>query len=327
MVRTGAHAYIKYGWEGATLGALASGETADKKFGLQDKMSSLSLTHNRQNLAALNKNTVDKFAYAQQAGSASVGFTLANPWIFGAILGEPVKAGSSSPYTYTYGAAASLKVPRTIQIEVGFDGASADIVRTLKGGLVNNLSINAAVNGIVDCTADITYGKEGAPSTSLGSAPSVPSQEFPYTFAHAELTVGGAVVAQCQEASLSIAQNSELLYGLNDHQAVSSFRRVLELTGSFKASWISKTLFEKVLEQIKQGSSSGTYSETIGGSPEFKLTFINTANEKIEITGTGLSFTDHAISGLEPVEPIFEEINWQFKEISVVATSTLAAEA
>jgi len=327
MVRTGAHAYIKYGWEGATLGALASGETADKKFGLQDKMSSLSLTHNRQNLAALNKNTIDKFAYAQQAGSASVGFTLSNPWILGAILGEPVKAGSSSPYTYTYGAAASLKVPRTIQIEVGFDGASADIVRTLKGGLVNNLSINAAVNGIVDCTADIAYGKEGAPSTSLGSAPSVPSQEFPYTFAHAELTVGGAVVAQCQEASLSIAQNSELLYGLNDHQAVSSFRRVLELTGSFKASWISKTLFEKVLEQIKQGSSSGTYSETIGGSPEFKLTFTNTANEKIEITGTGLSFTDHAISGLEPVEPIFEEINWQFKEISVVATSTLAAEA
>ena len=181
MVRTGAHAYIKYGWEGATLGALASGETADKKFGLQDKMSSLSLTHNRQNLAALNKNTVDKFAYAQQAGSASVGFTLSNPWILGAILGEPVKAGSSSPYTYTYGAAASLKVPRTIQIEVGFDGASADIVRTLKGGLVNNLSINAAVNGIVDCTADIAYGKEGAPSTSLGSAPSVPSQEFPYT--------------------------------------------------------------------------------------------------------------------------------------------------
>jgi len=114
---------------------------------------------------------------------------------------------------------------------------------------------------------------------------------------------------------------------LNDHQAVSSFRRVLELTGSFKASWISKTLFEKVLEQIKEGSSSGTYSETIGGSPEFKLTFTNTANEKIEITGTGLSFTDHAISGLEPVEPIFEEINWQFKEISVVATSTLAAEA
>ena len=327
MVRTGAHVYVKYGWEGATLGALASGEAADKKFGLQDRVSSLSLTHNRINLPALNKNTIDKFAYGQQAGTASVAFTLANPWILGAILGEPVKAGSSSPYTYTYGAAASLKVPRTIQIEVGFDGASADIIRTLKGGLVNNLTISSSVNGIVDCTADIAYGKEGAPTTSLGSAPSVPSQEFPYTFAHAELTIGGAVVVQCQEASLSIAQNSELLYGLGDHQAVNSFRKVLDMTGSFRASWINKSLFEKVLEQIKQGSSSGTYSETVGGSPEFKLTFINTANEKIEITGTGLSFTDHAVSGLEPVEPVFEELNWQFKEISVVATSTLAAEA
>ena len=45
MVRTGAHVYVKYGWEGATYGVLDTSTTpdqvADKKFGLQDKMSSL----------------------------------------------------------------------------------------------------------------------------------------------------------------------------------------------------------------------------------------------------------------------------------------------
>jgi hypothetical protein len=323
MVRTGAHAYVKYDFETS----YAAGGTPNKKFGLQDKMTSLSLTNNRQNLAQLNQNTIHKFAYGQQQGTASMGFTLSNPWLFGAVLGEPTTTGSSAPYTHTYNTAANLKTPRTIVTEVGVDGASADVVRTLKGGLINTFNISAAIGGLVECTADITFGKETAPSTTLGTAPTLPSSEFPYTFAHAELTVGGNTVVQCQEASLNIAQNSELLYGLNSHHAVASFRRVLDLTGSFKSSFINKTLFEKVLEQIKAGTSSGTFSETLGGSPEFKLTFIkDSTNEKIEITGTGLSIGDISISGLEPVEPIFEEINWQMKTISVVATSPTATE-
>jgi len=320
MVRTGAHAYVKYDFETS----YSAGATANKKFGLQDRLSSLTLTNNRINLAALNQNTIHKFAYGQQQGTASMGFTLSNPWLFGALLGAPTSAGSN-PYTHTYNTAANLKTPRTIAIEVGYDGASADIVRTLKGGLVNNLSISAAVGGLVDCTADVTFGKETAPSTSLGSSPSVPAQEFPYTFAHAELKFGGSTVVQCQDVNLSIAQNSELLYGLNSHAAVDSFRRVLDITGSFRASWINKNLLEKLLAQVKADTST-TYQETVAGSPEFTLTFEESANQKIVITLSGLSIGDQSISGLEPVEPVFEEINWQAKTISVVATSTTATE-
>lgn len=327
MVRTGAHTYVKYGWE---TGFATIGQASDinKKFGLQDRLSSWTLTNNKVDLNKLNQNTVDKYAYGQESGTMSVGFTLSNPWIFGTVLGAPTKTGSGSPYTYTYPQSSGLpKSPRTIQVEVGYDGASADIVRTAKGCLVNSFSINAAVGGLVDCTADITYGKESAPSTSLTSAPSLPSVEFPYTFAHAELTIGGNVVAQCQDASVNISQNTELLYGLNSHQAVDSFKRVLSMTGSFRASLINKTLFEKVLEQIKAGTSSGTYSETVGGSPEFKLTFIkDNTNEKIEITMTGLGINEYSVTGIEPVEPVFEEITWTAKTISVVAKSTVAAE-
>jgi|TARA_R110002020_G_C16223745_1_gene767860 hypothetical protein len=328
MVRTGSHGYIKYGWEGATHGALASGETADKKFGLQDRLSSLSISNNRQNLGALNQNTLQNFAYGQQQGTASVGFVLANPWLFGALLGEPSKTGSN-PYVYVYPHASNgiNKEPRTIQVEVGFDGASADIVRTLKGCLVNSMSISAAVGGMVECTAEISFGKESEPSASLGSAPSAQGQEFPYTFAHAELTVGGQLVAQCQDANINLSQNSELLYGLNSHQAVSSYRRILDITGSFRASWIDKDLLIDTLKQIKEGGNSAEYKETVAGSPEFQFTFIkNATNEKIIITGTGLSVTDHALSGFEPVEPIFEEINWQMKTVTVTATNTSSAE-
>jgi hypothetical protein len=324
MVRTGAHGYLKYDFETS----YASGGTANKKFGLQDRLTSLSLTNNRINLPSLNQNTLHSFAYGQQQGTASVSFVLSNPWVFGAILGAPSTTGSS-PYVHVYPHASNglNKTPRTIVTEVGFDGASADVVRTLKGGLMNSLSLSTSVGGLVECTADITYGKETAPSTTLGTAPTAPSQEFPYTFAHAELTFGGNVVAQCQDASISLAQNSELLYGLNSHHAVDSYRRVLDITGSFKASFINKTLLEEVLEQVKAGTSSGTYSETVGGSPEFQFTFIkDNTNEKIVITGSGLSISDLGITGFEPVEPIFEEINWQMKTVTVTATNTTSAE-
>ena len=325
MVRTGAHAYLKYGFE-TGFATIGNATHINKKFGLQDKLSSWTLTNNKVDLNKLNQNTVDKFAYGQQQGTCSVGFTLSNPWIFGTVLGAPTSAGSN-PYTHTYPQTAGLpKTPRTVQIEVGYDGATADIVRTLKGGIVGSIAINAAVGGLVDCTADITYGKESAPSTALTAVPTLPSVEFPYTFAHAELTVGGAVVAQCQDASMTIAQNTELLYGLNSHQAVDSYRKVLGMTGSFRASWIDKDLLEKLLAQIK-ADTAATYQETVGGNPEFKFTFIkNNTNEKIEITGTGLTINDLAISGVEPVEPIFEEISWTMKTIQVVATNITATE-
>ena len=326
MVRTGAHAYLKYGWETAfaTIGAATH---ITKKFGLQDKLSSWTLTNNKVDLNKLNQNTVDKFAYGQQAGSMSVGFTLSNPWIFGTVLNDPTKAGSSSPYTYTYPKSAGLpKTPRTIQVEVGYDGATADIVRTAKGCLVNTFSLNAAVGGLVDCTVDITYGSESAPSTSLTTPPALPSVEFPYTFAHAELYFAGQLVTQCQDASISIAQNTELLYGLNSNQAVDSFRRVLSMTGSFRASWVDKDLLEKLLAQIKKDTST-TYQETVGGgATEFRLTFEKSATEKIVVSMTGLGINDLSISGIEPVEPVFEEITWTAKTISVVATSTVSAE-
>ena len=339
MVLTGSSSYVKYEFEDDGYADLAAGKSPNKKFGLQDKLSSFTLTNNRQNLAALNQNTVDKFAYTQQQGSASVGFTLSNPWIFGAILGAPnstVQSGSLYKHEYPHPTNGLNKTPRTLSLEVGFD-ASTDLVRTAQGCLVNSLSVSSSVGGLVECTADMTYGKETAPSTSLNSAPSLPTQEFPYTFAHAELRVGGNLVAQCQDVSLSLGQNTELLYGLNSHHAVDSFRRVLEITGSFRASWINKVLLEKLLEQIRAGSSSGTYSETVGGTPEFRLIFNKTdsidvngdftpSDESIEITLSGLSISDLSISGIEPVEPIFEEISWQAKTITVKAYNTQTAE-
>jgi hypothetical protein len=118
-----------------------------------------------------------------------------------------------------------------------------------------------------------------------------------------------------------------LLYGIGSNHAVSSYRQIFDLTGRFRAALLNKNLLEGVLAQIGANTST-TYEETIGGSPELELTFQSTSSttqNEIKITGTGLAPTDLNISGVEPVEPIFEEINWRIKSATIACKTTQAA--
>jgi len=323
-IRTGASAYLKYEYESS----YGTGGTPNKKFGLQDRLTNWTLTHNRLDLKQLDQTTINKYAYGQQSGSLSIGFVLSNPWIFEAIYGAPTTGSASSGvYPHTFGStAASNKSNNSLVCEVGYDGDSADIVRTLRGCVVNSIGISTSIGATVDATVDMTYGKESAPSTSLGTAPSEPTEQFAYTFAHGVVKVGGNTLAQVQDVDITFAQNPSLLYGIGNNQAVNSYRQVFDITGRFRASLLNKNLLEGTLAQIAK-NTSGTYEETIGGSPEFELTFQSTASttqNEIKITGTGLAPTDLSIQGIEPVEPIFEEINWRVKSATIVAKNTQA---
>jgi hypothetical protein len=322
MVRTGASAYVKYGFE-TSYGAVAS-NTVNKSFGLQDKMTSLSLTNNKVNLAKLNQNTVDRYAYGQQSGSASVSFTLSNPWLFGMVLSPPVRTGSAGARIYTWQNSTLLPEARTVQIEVGIDD-STNMTRTLKGGIVGAVALSTSVGGLVDCSTDITYGQETAPSTAL-SAPILPSVQSPYTFAHAELTFAGSVVAQCQDVSLNLSQNAELLYGLNSHSAVDAYKKVLDITGSFKAAWQDKVLLEHLLDQLLANGTGETIGAGSNPELEFKLTFTKSSTESITINCYGLTLNDLGLSGLEPVEVLFSDVSFTAKTIKVVANSTMESE-
>jgi hypothetical protein len=327
MVRTGAQSYIKYGYE-STYGGSA---TTDKKFGLNDRLSSWSLTHNRIDLPALNQVTYESYAYGQQAGEIGVDFVLSNPWILGAFFGAPSTTGSSNPYTHTYPHASNgiNKQPRSFQMEVGFNAAdtsNSDVVRTLKGCVASTLGISTSIGATVDCSLSASYGKEDAPATTFGSAPSEPTLNHgAFTFAHAQLTYGGSVLAQVQDLNLSINQTTSLLYGLNSQQAVDSYRQILDITGSFKASLLNKNILEDVLEQAMKGTS-GTFSETVGGSPELEILFRKNANEEIKITGTGLSPTSLSVEGIAPNEPVFENIDWRVKSVTVACKNSQTAE-
>ena len=338
MVRTGAFAYAKYGYETTFQTAV----TADKKFGLQDKVSSWTLTNNRINLQQLNQIEPNKFAYGQQQGSLSMGYVLSNPWVFGSIYGIPSVGSISNgvaTHSYPHASNGQPKGVRSATVEIGFDASDSgggDIVRTLKGCVTNSLSLSTTVGQVVDVTQELSYGKEDAPATTFsgGSAPAKPTNEFPYTFAHAKLKVGDDVIAQVQDLDITFTQNSDMLWGLDSHQAVASYRRVFDITGRFRASWLNKKRLEDVLEQIDRSdfstntSTAGNFAETIGGTIELQIVFTNGqtgANLKtITILGSGLSPTNINITGIEPVEPIFEEIEWQVKSCTVSADNSIS---
>lgn len=340
VIATGARGYVSYDFE-TSFGAGAvftGGSAAGKRFGMQEKINTWTLTNNRINLATLNQTELEGFAYAQETGSLGVGFVLSNPWLFGAIYGAPVSNTSGTPevHVFSNATADSTKDVRTFETQIGLDFPSGQITRKLKGCILKTLGLTCSIGGTVDCTADIGYSVEDAPDTSTALvAPSKPTTKFPYTFAHASLKLNNAVVAKIQSADISFNVNPDMLYQIGSHQAVDAFRKVFEITGTFQASWVNTTLLNHVLAQV-QIPNAGSYEETIGGSaPELELTFTNndasnnvtdSARRIITITLTGVTPTEHSVSGLEPVEPVFESITWQAKSAVITASNAETAE-
>lgn len=332
VILTGARGYVKYDYEGS----YGSAATADKRFGLQEKVTSWSLSNNRIVMATLNQTEPEKFAYGQETGSLNIGFVLSNPWLFGALYGVPTATGSSNDYTHTWQKSANkTKDVRSFTTEIGLEQPSANLVRTLKGCILKSFGISTSVGGIVDCTADIGYSNEDAPSTSVSSpAAGASDPTFPYTFAHATLKLNNTIVAKIQSADITFSQNPDMLWGLGSHQAVDAYRKVFDITGTFQASWVDKTLLDHVLAQV-QVPNAASYEEVVGdkgssSDPEIELKFTNglstTAEKSITITLSGVSPTEHSVSGLEPVEPVFESITWQAKSAIITAGNSESSE-
>ncbi len=336
MVRTGASAYVRYGFED-TYGA---GASPTDSFGLKTGVSTWTLTTNRTALAALGQVEPTTFAYGQQQGSLSIGFVFGDTTsykIFQGIYGAPTTSGTDKVFggldagdairTMHPNSASDDGLTFTTEIGVDLEGTTTNNIRTLNGCILNTLSLSAAINDTVNCTADITYGQEAAPSTTYAVGNNPAETSAPFTFAHGTLALrtadGTENIAELQEADINFTQNTDLLYKLGQNKATNSYKRVLDITGRFRASWLNT---DKLLAVINQQAGSGhkeTWGDAYAGGGtdvELNLTFDNAASGKsLVITLNGLSFADHSVTGLEPVEPIFEELNWQAKTCKVTA--------
>jgi len=338
VIRTGAHGYILYGWETSNFGKVAA--SINRAFGLKTSIGTLSLTNNRIDLGKLGQVETAAYAYGQQSGSISVNYVLADSVTSGSeTSGDIFRAIFGAPTGTVYGGltqGSTPKVSESMTIDVGFEtgedsyvsGHTDYKVRTLQGCVLNSLSISTAVNDVVNVSTDFAFGIENAPSKSF-SAPTITCGN-PYTFAHAKLKLATGTetsvseITLVQDTDLTFTVNNELLYGLASNQATSSFRRMLDITGRFKVAWSDWKLYERMLAQIGKGSSGNresNISTQSEGTVELELKFTN-GTKSITIELAGISFTDFAVSGIEPVEPVYQEVNYKAKTAQVTVDTT-----
>jgi len=335
---TGASVYVHYGVEGNTFGA---GATVDRAFGAKTTISSLTLTNNRIDLAKLGQIEINDYAYGVQNGTIGINFVLADTVtsggtessgeIFEFIYGTPSVGGVYPSGGIGVGNAPVTSPRATFNVGIntpdwGIDG-TAYKVRVLRGCVLNNFSISTSIGETVNCSADFNYGLESKNTSISYSEPTI-TTGTPYTFAHAilktKLKDGSlATVELVQDCEISYALNNELLFSLGSNQSVNSFRKILDITGRFKVAFSDWKYFERVLAQIGIGDN-GAYEQNIStaseGTVELELTFTNGA-KSIKLELAGVSISDLAISGLEPVEPVYQEIAFKAKTSQVTVTT------
>lgn len=207
---------------------------------------------------------------------------------------------------------------------MGFDGSASDTIRFAQGCVLNSLSMRASIGETVRCSADVQYSIETT-DTTLDSTPATDDILFPYTFAHASLEFPtGTVIAEIQDMDITFNQNAELLFGIGANQSVGAYRRLFEITGRFRPSFVDETQLNKFFAQV--GANSQTVART---QPTLKITLTNglsSSNERsIVITCTNIGLDSHN-TNIEPNEPIFEDITWQLAGCTVAASNNTSSE-
>lgn len=337
-IRTGAFAYLEYDFE-TSFDTGGDATMCGKVFGFEQRITGWTWTNNRIVLNQLNSVEPKTFAYGQARGSMSVDFVVSNPW-FNSLLFDRTScatfpSGCVSPFTYTWETTcdAGTRDVETLTAEVGIEAGATDIVRTISGGIVNSISLRSSVGEVVRGTADISYATDTPTSTLDSTIASCTvgtgnCQFIPYTFAHGTLAFpSGCVIAELQSFDITLNQNADMLWGHNSNHAVNAFRRVFELTGTFNASYVDQTNLNDLYAQIDDTQCPA------GCEVREVATLVITLNNgcagasqrQILYTFTGISPAEHS-TAVEPVEPIFENINWQARRAQVVSINGTSAE-
>tara|TARA_R110002020_G_scaffold385655_2_gene596564 strand:+ start:2461 stop:3501 length:1041 start_codon:yes stop_codon:yes gene_type:complete len=341
-VYTSGGASVHYGLEAAN--AYGTAVTANKTFGLNSRVTSLSVTTNRIDFNKLGQREPTAYAYGQQVGRLGVGFvmdTRTSHEIFATIYGEDANGSTPFEYPATLGEGQAVVEGRSlttqVQLQTSQNTLSGSnkkvlITRKLIGGIVNTLGLSTSIGEPLNATVDITFGKEDANTThatsGTASQTGINTSGRPFTFAHGELSVwnGSALqpIGEIQSVDVNFNQNAELLYKLGSHYATQSFRKVLDITGRFQTTFKDITLLQHLLDQASDSTNltakGGIAEDSSSPTVAAKLVFTNPQDSSkiLTIELTGLSFDEHSVSGLEPVEVVYQEL--PFKALAAKVT-------
>jgi len=300
LARTGAFAYAKYGWESTFK---AGSSTRNKVFGRGQRVVSITRNENPEKIQELGERPALLIVYKAFEGSATFDFYVSNPWIFKAVMGN-VSTSGTGPYTHTF---TLSKLPPSMEIEVGFQGSGGNVVRLLRGAVVNSFSLTAAVNEIVRGRLDVLYADE-IEGASL-SSPLVDTFD-PFVFQHGTLEIpAGNPIAEVQSFDLNIANNALMVWGLGDIKASSAVWQFFDPTGRISVTMKNREFLNKL--------------RTVDSGGALRLVF--SPNHQIIFNFQDIGYGEHTV-GYEPNALVVEEVPILLRHVtSIQAINNVAS--
>jgi len=340
VVRTGAYAYAQWDFE-CMFDENECVGCRNKVFGLEQRITSHNWTNSPIILNQLNSVEPKTFAYGQARGTLGIDFVVSNPWFNSLLFARNsmcclFPSGCPSPFTYTWDATSvcTIRCVESFSVEIAVDQCMVNTVRTATGSIVNSMSIRSSIGEPIRATLDVSYTSDDR-GVALDACPATEvvgvavCQFEPYTFAHGDLLFDYgccmlASVAEIQSFDLTLNPNAELLFQHNCNHASSAFRKVFEMSGSFQAPYICYCAVDELYGQIADNSITSK-RESAALSIVFDNGCSAGAEREIRYTFTGILLKDHTTTA-EPVEPIYETLNWQARSVVVSAINGTANE-
>jgi len=317
-IRTGASAFVDVQYEDSYNGP-TSGNLLHL-FGKDQNASGIEFANGQEPVPQLYRSTYESFLYGKNAGSCTVDFTMSNPFFFSSMMNNPSQTESSGVYTQTWSSGTVNRDIRSMKVRFGMEspGGSNDILQTATGVIATSVNIKTALDQPVSVSEALTWGNDtivdNAELPVIGS-----DLDFtPYNFVNGELKVtpdGGSefTVGTLQDVDLTINISSEHLYQVGSANPVDAYRKLFDITGKFNVAYEDATYSEYVRDRKEQTNAVLTFSNGETGDDARTIT--------VTLSGVGIPSTSRSVA---PGEPIFEDVDFQAREITVVAVNETA---
>lgn len=306
MSVSGIYGYIEYGKQSNFTTPVAAG-AATRAFGMDQKVTSLSLKENKFDLGDLYNQETVKYAFGKFEGSLGVEWTLSNPWWIDSVLIKSSTTGAG-PYTHTYN---DDKTVNSYTAEVGID-TTTDRVVQLQQMTAKDVNISCNIGEVVRVRENFTVGATPSTAgTSLDGSVVTDDITYPYTFVQAILeNPSGTPLAEVQSMELTINPNITHVFGPNSMYSVNAYKGHLELSGKFVLTVTDNTWWNNVRARAEPTNNTLRFKFTNGGA--------GTAERTMHFTLTGLGL-DTLNMTLDPNELVTNEVPFSARSIQVVA--------
>lgn len=302
-MRIGSLAYLNYGWE-STYGDGAS--TRNKAFGRGVRITGIAERHNLQPVVEFGDRVYATWLFKMFEGLITLEFLMSNPWWFRGLMGSVTTSGSTPPYTHTFTRNTTTHSVPSMGLEFGFKGETGDVVRLLKGGMINSMTLSTAINEPVLVRVEVYYGSYGTASISSQATDSFE----PYTCVHTTLEIpSGTKLAEVQNLELTVNNNVYRLYELGSEYQIGSVPQIFEVSGRMTLS-------------LKDASLLGWLR---GTQTNAAIKLVKSNNENITINLSNVAFEEFSLPVM-PAEPVFLELPFRAKDItSIVAKNSVSS--